>query len=284
MEINTSNLNLLSKNNTILNKTSNNKVTEDVNNSIIDANTIVIDEIQISKNVNSTSLSGNSQYMPTRIGFSSANIALGVTSPGAQPFSQNRLIIDVANSARQSIDAKYAQMNQSGQKYNVNSFEGKDSYSAFGDLDRRALFAIKSNIGGQFSQEEQDFAQSIMVQQEGLAMGLYTGPASKNGDFADRFMGNDAARFKSYGAFLDSVSPEEKASGDWILARNGADKAYQSIIENEEYRKKERGEKDYTLIDMMMEISKTHDEYLEEMSEANDKAKMEINIEEAAIA
>lgn len=203
------------------------------------------------------------KFMPTRSGFSSQNIAIGVSDPSAEPFSQKRNIIDVAQSARENLNQKYDSMKQSGTPFSFDSFEGKDWYSAFGDLDRRALFAIRSNIGGQFTKQEQDIAQSIMSTQEGLAMGLYSGPTSLAGDFSDKFAGNDVARFKAYENYLSRVSDDEKSSGEWILANDGAKRGYQSIVENEKYRREHSEEKGLTLLDIITQISKKISEDME---------------------
>lgn len=214
------------------------------------------------------------KFMPTRDGFSSNNIAIGVSDPSAEPFSQKRNITEVAKAARESLNSKYEAMKQSGKPFDYNSYEGKDWYSAFGDLDRRALFAIRSNQGGQFTKEEQDIAQSIMSIQEGLAMGLYSGPTSLAGDFADKFAGNDVAHFKAYENYLDNVSEDEKSSGDWILARDGAKRGYESVIGNEKYRREHKEETGLTLLDVIAQISKKMSEDLE--------ARKNENLEEAS--
>lgn len=140
---------------------------------------------------------------------------------------------EVARQARAGMDAKYAEMEESGEPFGIDSFEGKDWYTLMGDLDRRALYAVRSNEGGQFTQEEQDIAQSIMVQQQGLAMGLYSGPTSKEGQFVDPFGGDHAAQAKAGVRFLDSVSDEEKSSIEWAAARASAQTSYEVIMEDE---------------------------------------------------
>ncbi len=212
------------------------------------------------------------KFMPVREGFSANNIALGVSDPSAEPFSQKRALADVANAARENLNQKYELMKQSGKPYDYNSLEGKDWYSAFGDLDRRALFAIRSNQGGQFTKQEQEIAQSIMSSQEGIAMGLYSGPSRLAGDFADKFAGNDVARFKAYQSYLSRVSDDEKASGDWILANDSAKRGYQSIIENEKYRREHKEEKGLTLLDVITQISKEIQAQLDENAQEDLKS------------
>lgn len=88
------------------------------------------------------------QFFPARKGYSVANLALGVEDPAAQPFSQNRPFAEVAQAARASLDGKYEKMSKSGKP-----FEDIDRYSAFGEFDRRALYAVTSNEGGLFSEK-----------------------------------------------------------------------------------------------------------------------------------
>ncbi len=114
------------------------------------------------------------------------------------------------------MDAKYAQMDASGKPFDFNSFEGRDWYTLMGDLDRRSLYA-----------------QSIMSQQQGLAMGLYSGPTSQQGKFVDPFFGDHAERMKAAVKFLDGVSNDEKTSIAWAASRAGAQSAYEWIMEGE---------------------------------------------------
>lgn len=138
----------------------------------------------------------------------------------------------VALDARASMDAQYAAMKVSGKPFDSNSWEGKDWNSVMGGLDRRSLYAVRSNEGGKFTKEEQDMAQSFMVQQQGLAMGLYEGPISKAGTFVSPF-GSVSDGFKNGVKFLDNVSGEEKSSVEWGVARASAQITYESAAENE---------------------------------------------------
>jgi len=138
----------------------------------------------------------------------------------------------VAIDARAGMDAQYAAMKASGKPFDSNSWEGKDWNTVMGNLDRRSLYAVRSNEGGQFSKEEQDMAQSFMVRQQGLAMGLYSGPTSKEGTFKSPF-GSLSDGFKNGIKFLDSVSSEEKSSVEWVVARASAQIGYESVAENE---------------------------------------------------
>lgn len=140
--------------------------------------------------------------------------------------------VQVALDARASMDAQYAAMKASGKPFDSNSWEGKDWNTVMGNLDRRSLYAVRSNEGGKFSKEEQDMAQSFMVQQQGLAMGLYSGPTSKAGAYTSPFS-SVSDGIKNGVKFLDSVSSEEKSSIEWAVARASNQIAYESFAENE---------------------------------------------------
>lgn len=176
--------------------------------------------------LSSTSTSYYAQFMPTRNGFSSKNLAAGVTDPSAEPFSGGKTIDQVASAARNELDTEYAAMEASGQPFDVNSWEGKDWYSLMGKLDRRALYAISSNQGGQFTQEEQGIASSIMDQQQGLATGLGGGPIRLEGSLVDKYSNDETGRLKATMNFLDNVSNDEKTSIRWAFYRASAQTAY----------------------------------------------------------
>ena len=145
---------------------------------------------------------------------------------GQKPFAQ------VALDARASMDAQYAAMKATGKPFDINSLEGKDCNTLMGGLDRRSLYAVSSNQGGQFTKDEQQTAQWIMGQQESLALGLYSGPTSKAGAYIAPFA-SMSDNFKNGINFLDSVSPEEKSSVRWAVERAGAQRAYESFAEDE---------------------------------------------------
>ncbi|QCO15383.1 hypothetical protein D3869_09185 [Azospirillum brasilense] len=167
------------------------------------------------KTGNGTPAGPYAAYFPTRDGKSATALAKAVTDPGAVSSSAGLSGPAVAKDARARMDAQYDAMKASGKPFDFDSFEGRDWYSLMGDLDRRSLEAVRSNAGGQFSKQEQDIAQSIMAQQEGLAMGLYNGPISQEASFVDPFRGDEAARMKANLTFLDAVSAEEKSSTEW---------------------------------------------------------------------
>jgi len=85
----------------------------------------------------------------------------------------------VALDARASMDTQYAAMKASGKPFDINKREGEDLYKLLGSLDRRSLYAVRSNEGGQFTKDEQVLAQILMGKQVAYAMDL----PSKAGTF-----------------------------------------------------------------------------------------------------
>lgn len=188
---------------------------------------------KIAANAKKTLSGMYSKFFPTREGEEANALAEAVMSPSTQSFSKGKTLGQAAKEARAELDAQYEVMNNSGEPYDINSFEGKDSNSLFKNLDRRALYTVKSNEGGLFSEEEQGLAQSLMVQQEGLAMGYYTGPTSLEGSYKDPYAGNDSARAKAYMEYLSSVSPDEKSSADWMSSMAASQNLYKWYKEHE---------------------------------------------------
>jgi hypothetical protein len=119
------------------------------------------------------------------------------------------------------LTANQAAMKASGHILGMGENQGTqaDVDAAFAGLDRRSLFAIASNSEGLFSDVEQKFAQSAMSQQQAAAMGLNN---------ATGFMSDPSAGFLSGIGFLDSVSPEEKASDNWRVNRASLQASYTS--------------------------------------------------------
>ncbi|MCG8493952.1 MAG: hypothetical protein MI743_20225 [Sneathiellales bacterium] len=168
------------------------------------------------------------KFYPAREGFSSVNLAAAVADPSAQPYSQNRAFSDVAASARETLDTKYQQMMASGEPYGSIQSEGRDRNAAFGEFDRRALYAIASNEGGHFSKDEQNAAKSIMSQQQGNAMGFGSGPTRVAEEHVNPFLGDKAASFKAMNSFLDNVSAEERATSvEWAQQRAAGQRIYE---------------------------------------------------------
>ncbi|MEQ9488699.1 MAG: hypothetical protein RIM72_06870 [Alphaproteobacteria bacterium] len=169
------------------------------------------------------------QFRPTYDGFSARNLALGIVDPGAQPFSQNRSPADVAQAARDSMDASYETMRQIGMPFGETGVAGKDVYSLYGELDRRALYTVASNEGGLFTETEQSQARDLMRGQQGMAMGGYWGPTELAGKFVSQT--NTEEKFKAGILFMDRASAEEKAGDvEWAHQRAIMQDAYEDIV------------------------------------------------------
>lgn len=130
---------------------------------------------------------------------------------------------DVTVDARAALSANEAKMKESGHVLGMGENQGTqaDVDSAFAGLDRRSLYAIASNSGGKFSQDEQTFAQVAMGQQQTTAMGL---------DNPSAFISDPTAGFLAGIKFLDSVSTEEKSSDNWRANRAALQADYQSEV------------------------------------------------------
>jgi hypothetical protein len=139
---------------------------------------------------------------------------------------------DVTANARAVINAGYATLKAAGTPFDYNTATQTDWKTVFGSLDRRSLFAVASNSEGQFTSQEQDIAQSIMSEQEGTAMGLYPpGQGSPGISASAPFSINDPAPSFAAGiAFMDSVSPEEKASANWAVQRAELQDSYEATV------------------------------------------------------
>lgn len=178
---------------------------------------------------------GFNKYFPVRAGFTSTALSNAVTDPGMQTSSAGKNFNEVALDARTRMDAQYAAMSASGKPYDLNSREGVDSTALMSELDRRSLYAVSSNTGGLFTQDEQTTAHSLMNQQLGLAMGLYAGPIRLAGEFGvgnnPALTGDYASAGKAAVSFLDKVSTEEKASVAWAVNRASAQRTYESGME-----------------------------------------------------
>jgi hypothetical protein len=85
-----------------------------------------------------------------------------------------------------------------------------------GDLDRRSLNAVATNQGGTFTAQEQASAQALMRQQARLATGYYSGPADQQKNWKDPFANDPYGRATAALNFMDNMSPEEKATPEWL--------------------------------------------------------------------
>lgn len=169
------------------------------------------------------------QFMPVRPGFSNAGISDSVVNPGAETTSAGRSLSETAQNARRLLDEKLAEMKASGKPFDINSSGGVDANTLLGDLDRRTLFAIKTNKDGLFSKDEQMAADWVMFAQASMAAGLYSGPSELAGKFYDRFGEDHVGRSKFFASWLDNVSEDEKSSPAWGYMRASAELGSQEL-------------------------------------------------------
>jgi len=165
----------------------------------------------------SAAIASNTPYFPSRSGMSADALILGVAKPGAISSSKDKTFADVALDARKRMDEKYALMKDSGKPYDNSAL---DRNSLMGDLDRRSLYAVATNEGGQFTKEEQTAAQDLMRQQAQLATGYYEGPEDQKKNWRDPFANDPVGRAKAALNFLDNMSPEEKNTPQWLSQRS----------------------------------------------------------------
>lgn len=177
----------------------------------------------------SHSIANYSPFFPVRSGMAADALVLGVSQPSAVSSSKGLSFADVATDARKRMDDKYALMKNSGKPYVGTD---TDRNSLLGDLDRRSLYAVATNEGGKFSDDEQAAAKGLMRQQERLASGYYSGPVDQQKYFTDPYANDPIGRAKAALAFLDNMSTEEKAAPEWLsqhqtlsdaLAQTGSD-------------------------------------------------------------
>jgi hypothetical protein len=165
----------------------------------------------------SDSIASNAPYFPVRAGMNADALILGVAKPGAISSSKDKTFADVALDARKRMDEKYALMKDSGKPYDNNM---ADRNALMGDLDRRSLYAVATNEGGHFTKDEQAAAQEVMRQQAQLATGYYVGPEDQKKNWRDPFANDPVGRAKAALSFMDNMSPEEKATPQWLSQRN----------------------------------------------------------------
>lgn len=122
----------------------------------------------------------------------------------------------VTSDARVRLDSGYAKLKEAGIHFDFTRSTQAQWETLFGDMDRRSLYAVASNSGGQFSEIEQDLAQSFMSMRASAVMKA-----------ADPLDSNHPAAFKAYVKYLDGASPEEKTSTEWLVQRATAQYGYE---------------------------------------------------------
>jgi hypothetical protein len=144
--------------------------------------------------------------------------AAKAASPSSAPAQKD--FTAVTSEARAALDAAETSMGAAGTPFDLMHMSADQATAMTSGLDRRSLYAVASNSGGLFSKDEQDLAQIMMRQQQQQAMTA-----------ADPTQTNPAAAYKAGVAFLDSVSPEEKAgSFEWAQQRAAGQYGYESAM------------------------------------------------------
>mgnify|MGYP001486525329 CR=1 FL=1 len=191
------------------------------------------------------------QFFPTRDGGGTV-FAENVIDPAATTLSTGLNATQIAQAARASMDAEYSDMAASGKPFDYDSAGGTDWYTLMSGLDRTALAAVSSNQGGLFSTREQDMAQYIMLQQEGLATGSYSGPLDLESKFiAQPVSGQDysiasgnkpigqytninqstLSYIENISLYLDKAGSYEKSTVGWAFDRASAQTSYEMAVD-----------------------------------------------------
>ena len=186
-------------------------------------------------------------FFPTRSG-TSASFGENVLDPAATTISTGLRASGIARAARASMDAEYTSMEVDGKSFNYDSANGTDWYTLMSGLDRTALAAVSSNQGGLFSTKEQGMAQYIMLQQEQLAAGNYSGPMGLESKFISAPVSGEGYSIDSSNAavssrsnvtyastassenlstYLDKAGSYEKSTIGWAFSRASAQTAYE---------------------------------------------------------
>jgi hypothetical protein len=123
----------------------------------------------------------------------------------------------VALDARAAINAGYQKLETVGNT-KTTAHDWKNTVG-FGDLDRRSLYAIASNQGGLFSDQEINQAEMEMANRISDVL-LAANPLNQD----------PAAGYKAVIDYLDAGSSEELVSIDWAQERASAQWGYQTIM------------------------------------------------------
>ena len=121
-------------------------------------------------------------------------------------------LASAAATAREKIDAGYARLGTTGTTRTTG-----DEWDAIGfkDFDRQTLYAISSNEGGLFTDEEITAAKYQVSAR-------ISDIINANDPLAD----NGIKAYRAILDFYDAASDDEKASFEWAIARASAQKSY----------------------------------------------------------
>lgn len=137
---------------------------------------------------------------------------LPVTPPIAQPVEPTSApdAESVRAAARTALDAAYSAF-FGGARLAAAVLAKQPPPELLRILDRRALFAIATDVSGLFSKAERKAALEHLGRLAGAALRPTTMAAP-----------SDAERLAGYAAFLDAAGPEEKRSPEWLIERAAA--------------------------------------------------------------
>jgi hypothetical protein len=171
-----------------------------------------------------TSDSANSQANTSAPSASSTSISASAASPSdiiaaAQAAAANSASYSfstVAQNARTVLDAGEQQYGKQPNMYTT----GSQWQQIFGGMDRRSLYAVASNQGGQFSTQEQQTASFFMNKQLSDVVGNVGSMPNEN---------DQMNAFGNYISFLNNVSPEEKQSPEWAMGMASGKTSYNDL-------------------------------------------------------
>lgn len=121
----------------------------------------------------------------------------------------------VASNARKSLDDLYA----AAQVTRPFTNDGKQTID-LSELDRRSLFAISTNAGGKFTEDEQRVASDELKGRLNAALAPAAATASLTNNYA--------VVYKAALNHLDGASSEEKATSTWAAQHAALQKGYQA--------------------------------------------------------
>ena len=126
----------------------------------------------------------------------------------------------VAQDARSAIDTAYAARGEKADS----STHIDDWRDIMKGMDRRSLYAVFSNAGGQFSEDERTAAENLMHEDYWRNLGVDVNDVTS----LERATQDPAALMKNAVKFWDSVSDEEKQSPLWAFNRGRSQYDYET--------------------------------------------------------
>lgn len=160
----------------------------------------------------------------------STRLSTGISTPGLTELNKSRgqdaingtanpkeSFAQVALKARAFLDEAYIRLGKTADRHTTEK-DWRDAIK-IGRLDRRTLYAIKSNHGGLFSEAEIK-AASLPIEDALKAATTAADPRGKD----------PAAGFKAAIGVLDGASTEEKVSLSWMTARAKAQWSYERAM------------------------------------------------------